>query len=278
MRSWLRLALALTLGTATYLALVVPLEADHQRIGWVLRISAIGIGIACSLQVWAVIDEMFNVRRSRAASEANRMVHQSFIAMYKNKLFKGYATTASIHVWEVPALYRKVFPYRWRRWADENLKGLVSKIPYRPTLRKVVKFRIEDQPMSGIDFKKGVGLVGMCMEENIRERVHSVDFADPAYVAALKGTEEDWSNQSKSITRELTLKQALILSERYRGALAVVIQTPLGEPIGCCTLEVPAESDLDIIKSTQAKADLRRLAQLVEPTLLLKSEKKGSRV
>lgn len=206
------------------------------------------------------------------------MVHQSFIAMYKNKLFKGYATTASIHVWEVPALYRKVFPYRWRRWADENLKGLVSKIPYRPTLQKVVKFRIEDQPMSGIEFKKGVGLVGMCMEENIRERVHSVDFADPVYVAALKGTEEDWSNQSKSITRGLTLKQALILSERYRGALAVVIQTPLGEPIGCCTLEVPAESDLDIIKSTQAKADLRRLAQLVEPTLLLKSEKKGSKV
>jgi hypothetical protein len=105
-------------------------------------------------------------------------------------------------------------------------------------LKRLAVYRVDPQPSSGVRFRKGKGLVGMCVEENRRGAAQFVDFESAAFQSAI-ASEQAWANAHHTITRSLSHRDASTLAYRYGQAVALVIQDESGEAIGALTMSMP---------------------------------------
>jgi hypothetical protein len=158
-----------------------------------------------------------------------------------------------VHVWEVPLWYRRLFPFKLRRF----LRGMRGRSrdstawTYRPALQRTAAIGLLKQAPTGVTFRKGVGLVGVCVANNDRAEYISLNVSDAEYEEALMAaTEEIWRAHGPRVTHNLRLVDARKLSHSYGQVIGKVVQhIDSGEALGCVTLSVktcdPEIFDLD---------------------------------
>jgi hypothetical protein len=125
----------------------------------------------------------------------------------------------------------------------------------RPSLRRVAAIGLVKQAPSGVPFRKGVGLIGVCIANNDRGEIIKLNISDPRYDEALNATNEnDWLEFGPEITHNLALADARKLSHSYGQVIGKVVQdTTSGEAIGCATVSVR-----DTTKEIATKETFRR--------------------
>ena len=164
------------------------------------------------------------------------------------------ALELNIHVWQVPLAYRRAFSYSRRDQFKKavrrhrRLKRLSERLAIRPALERVAVVGLRDPSSSNVTFRKRVGLVGCCVDENTKEWVHKLDATAHEYQEALDLDEEAWDDGNPMVSRGLALSDAKLLARYYGKVIAAVVQSDEGEAIGCVTMSTnPNVREFDII-------------------------------
>ncbi len=228
---------------AVLIAATVFLAATGPGHYTVLRIvCATIVALPGALSLGSTLAERLGLRREPAARTVHDILRSRVIKVGRGTHFHDEdVSRISMHVWEVrPWWLRTLLPFGIRRWLANHLSDeMVTTWGRRLTfLKRLAVYRMDPQPSSGVHFRKGKGLVGMCVEENRRGVAQFVDFESEAFQAAI-ANEQAWANALPTITRSLSHKDALTLAERYGQAVALVIQDESGEAIGALTMSMP---------------------------------------
>ncbi len=225
--------------SAAFLAASVFLATTAAGDHTTLRIaSAVLVGLPGAHAFSKNARRLFGRPSRDTRTRVKRLLQSALIEMHRDGFDRTNIMLVSFHVWMVPAWYRTLFPFKLRRAIP-----IGEKIPtrLRPSLVRLAMFRFEHQPPSGLRFRKGIGLVGRCVEIE-DQRALIARFDSPPFRAAL-ASDEAWSQASIEVTHGLKRPQAERLSRSYNQAAAVAIREATGEPIGCVTLELPRDGN-----------------------------------
>lgn len=239
-----------------------------------------GLTSALVIAAGTVVRQLNSVERRLASPKSRRselvegMAQGLVVDIVRGRKVTECLEQLRVHVWEVPAWYRRLFPFWCRCWAKRVLKRRAPKyasIALRPTLRRTAGYGLRKQPPTGVRFRKGEGLVGVCIANNDRTEVLSVDVSQQEYQDALKlKNEQAWLENGPDLTRNLSLEDARKLAGYYGTVIARVIQDPnTGEPIGCTTLSLRHANgeSRQILRHRRVLADFEDFSRLVAPAL-----------
>jgi hypothetical protein len=164
--------------------------------------------------------------------------------------FRRVVSAMSFHVWLLPLWYRRLHGVR-RKVAPivERVVGerRLAKLPLRPKLQRFVVDSLADIEPSGVGFRKGVGLVGICLARDRRNKALIVDFETADMRALVACSDEEWKAAPVDWTHNLKHKDFNKLADKYGQAAAYVLRERRnGEPVGCLTFELPPDAALPI--------------------------------
>jgi hypothetical protein len=226
------------IATAVWLAATVFLATSTASSSSALRIAAaLVVGLPGAVAFARSLGRVLGRPPAETRHRVKWVLKSALIDIQRQKAFKGDTSQVSLHVWVIPLAYRKLVP-PWirRRPASKN------RIPpwLRSPLVRFAMYRLEYRSNSRISyFRKGVGLVGRCVDVNKKNVIHIVRFNSAAFNEALS-SEAAWAASPVEIHQHLTLEQGRELSERYSQAAAIVLQDG-SDAIGCLTLDLPLD-------------------------------------
>jgi hypothetical protein len=261
----------------------ISIMAANLVVAWAALVSVSGsltpavnlshIAAAVVLIFAAVLQRISGVQKWISASKTLRkdcveaFAEQTLINICENRLVSPELLGLSLHVWEVPLWYRKVFPYALRK----RLKRVIRNWAIRPTFRCVAAVGLIKPTPSGVRFYKGKGLIGTCVAHNDRAKFLTIDASNPMYRGTLRArSKHQWEDYGIEVTHNLALDEARKLSRIYGQVMALVVQNPKsGEAIGCVTVSVrDAEREvIQISRDAQLKERLVDLAMCVATVL-----------
>ncbi|MFI5960152.1 hypothetical protein [Cryptosporangium sp. NPDC051539] len=267
MRTVLRLLTSALLGWATYVLSITALDARVQP-PILTSLLAVVVAVSAILQFLSVVSGLLGSDRSPLAAEIESLLQDRLVHAYDQGLLGSDLTRISAHVWEVPAPYRRLIPISFRRFLRKTFSSQIQRLAWRPKLHRVASFHLRQLPPTGIEFRKGKGIVGAVLVLNESHLVQVVDFRNSGFLTALAGGERTWHDQPLSVTRNLEYWEAERLSRRYEQAMATVIQdSRSGEGIGALTLEVADGFPKQLGTVDELLSEMRALATLIGPML-----------
>jgi hypothetical protein len=217
---------------------VHPLNKTHLVAATVIAL-AVAVQRLNAVQTWLAKPRYIR----RECIEA--LTQQTLINLCMNRTVTSELLELRIHVWEVPLWYRKVFPFAFRNFLRNLRRGAHDSTAWtlRPTFSRTAALGLLKQAPSGVRFRKGIGLIGLCIANNDRGEYLALDVSSETYRRALRSTnEERWRKYGKEITHNLPLADARRLSHSYRQVIAKVVQdSTTGEAIGCVTVSVKTD-------------------------------------
>jgi hypothetical protein len=179
--------------------------------------------------------------KNRRRQQLEVLAQQTLLDVCRDRPISSDVIETYVHVWEVPLWYRRLFPYVLR----SKLKEVVQHRPFnnfegwviRPSLNRVAAVGFVKPAPSGVRFRKGVGLVGVCVANNDRAQVITLNTESSTYHEALKSDELTWQGLSQQVTHELSLSDAQRLARSYGQVIGKIVQDmDTGEAIGCVTI------------------------------------------
>lgn len=230
---------------------------DHPTLR-VLAAAVVGLPGAAAFAEACVELATGSTRETRA--RVKRALQAALVKISRDNIYQADVTLVSFHVWVVPMWYRRFVPYAIRR----RTKSDDRKLPLwlRPHLQRLAMYRFQHHEPSGVAFRKGVGVVGRCIDQNARNHVMVVRL-DNAQTKAALATDDAWHAAPVAVTQNLSRKAAQALASSYSQVAAIVIRETSGEAIGCVTLDLPAGSKIHF-KSRPSDALLVRLRSTAE--------------
>ena len=261
-----RPAFAIGLGLATYVTAVRP-----HKLGLIEALAFIAVAISATIQMWIALGGLLAAKRNKSRERLNKMLVGKIIFLWRQHIIDCDVTKISMHIWVVPPLYRRVFPYKLRRALTDRLsEQVVQERSWRPYLKCIAYQRYEYKAPSRVKFKKGLGMVGDCLEENLDDKVHFMNFED-AVVQGYLATEESWRAAPSTISHGLLYSKAKILADSYGQAAAIVLREPTGEAYGCITIEVPKGCRTKLSHSGVLRTEIRDFRVMIASVLSLES-------
>jgi hypothetical protein len=247
------------------LAAFIAINDDVKPVKTPELLATIVLALAVVIQRINGVQRWLAMPKSRRGRLIEGIAQETLAKLCMDRVISDALLELRVHIWEVPIGYRKIFPYKLRVW----LKRLLPKTKFpklsnariiRPTMKRLAAAGLQKQGPTGIRFKKGDGIIGLCVANNDRSEILSVDISSPEYEAALALTdEESWRQQGPDITRNLSLEDAKRLANSYGQVIARVIQdVDTGEAIGCVTISVRDTDDpsLQIVNDQTIKRSL----------------------
>ena len=226
-------------------ASVAPLDSTHVA-------SAIILTLAVAVQRISGVQKWLSKPKDNRRDQVGDLAQATLVNVCTGRTVTEELLKVTVHVWEVPLWYRRLFPYSLRNTVRRMLAWKIfSKLEtwvIRPTLRRVVVGGLKRHPPSGVKFRKGQGLIGLCIANNDKGEYLTVNTGSSSYRAALKSANEIvWESHGPKITHNLHLEDAQKLSHSYGQVIAKVVKDmETGEAIGCVTISAEAKSTQDI--------------------------------
>ena len=237
---------------------------------------AVVIASAAVIQFWTAISDRLELNRGNSTDEEiDPELRGRLVEYYKQGIFDDCLMHVSLHVWEVPLWYRRLFPYRYRNWAKRILRRInlgekvIKSLSLRPRLHRVGFEQFDRAEPAGVPFRKGYGLVGFCIEDNDASHAYFADFSDPEVSSLLAQGKEAWKKEKRvELTKNLQFEDAKALAEKYGQAAAMVIRSRYSrEPLGCITLSLPPGSSVDLKTEPRALEELEAARKIVIPLM-----------
>lgn len=224
--------------------------------------------LAVAIQRINGIQRWLTAPRNKRKEHVTTLAQQALIDLCMNRVISEELLDLCVHVWEVPLWYRRLFPYAVRTY----LKRAITRKPLkyfaawaiRPTLHRVAAVGLVKPTPSGIRFRKGSGLIGVCIANNDRSDFIALNVSNSRYRRALKSANEAaWTSFGPEVTHNISLKEAVRLSHLYGQVVAQVVQdSESGEAVGCVTISIRDSSIAapQLAQDRSAKATLIDLA------------------
>ncbi len=207
----------------------------------------LGVIATAVLFVGVVIQRLNGIQRWLSSPTDRRKEHiatlaqQALLEVCENRQISKELLHLVIHVWVIPIWYRRLFPFRIRRYL-KNLSTqprmlFLGRWVIRPTLVRAAAVGLQKPSTSGIRFKKGYGLIGVCIANNDPAEFITLDIANARYRKALKAaSDKEWESFGPEVTHSIPLNEARKLSHTYTQVIAKVVTDPeSGEALGCVT-------------------------------------------
>jgi hypothetical protein len=205
---------------------------------------------ATILTLAVAVQRLSGIQRWLTAPASKREVHvkalaqRALVAVCMNRTVSTDLLDIRVHVWEVPLWYRRLFPYTLRGYMKRMVKLRIfsrfTKWVFRPTLRRVAAIGLIERPPSGVVFRKGFGLIGVCIANNDQAEFITLDVSSTKYRNALRSSSEsEWEAHGPAVTHNIPLSDATKLAHLYGQVIALVVQhRESGEAIGCATISL----------------------------------------
>ena len=259
----IRIAFALLLAWATYQVTVTGSSLKKET----LKLAGVAIAVSAALQFMIVLNDWVSSKEKPVRRDVEHIISNRLAAFYENDILTGNPATISMHVFEVPIWFRRIFSYKFRFRLREIFPLWMQKMAWRPALVRIGEAGMRRLPSSGVIFRKGYGLVGIALQANETSDVYWLNFDSPELRQALSRGSKAWKNEPKELTHNLHYEAARRLANRYSEALALVIQDDTGEALGCLTIEAIRGSGCDLHGNTSLLAELGATADLLGPVL-----------
>jgi hypothetical protein len=259
----IRAAFVLLLAWATY---EVTVAGSSLKKG-TLKIAGAAIAVSAALQFMAVLSDWLSSKEKPVRRDIEGILFNRLSVLYGNGTLIGNPASISMHVFEVPIWFRRIFSYKFRFRLREVFPLWIQKMAWRPALVRVGEAGMRRLPSSGVIFRKGYGLVGVTLQANETNNVYWVNFNDRELTEALSRGPKAWKNEPKELTQNLRYEAARRLANRYSEALALVVQDDTGEALGCLTIEAMQGSSFDLHSNAALLAELGATADLLGPVL-----------
>jgi hypothetical protein len=263
------LASGIWVAASVFLATTAPTRHHTLRVIAAVVVGAPGAA-AFAMSVARLVDKDAKDKRDRV----RRSLNTGLLALHRSGAYPDDITRVSFHVWVVPMWYRRLVPYRIRRRRKPDDRRLPERL--RPRLQRLALHRFEQHEPSGVIFRKGIGLVGRCIDLNDRNQILIMRFNSAPAKRAMRD-EATWANADINIHHNLKLSDARTLAQSYSQAAAIVIRERSGDAIGCVTLELPTDCKVSLGRRTRTAAGqdplllhLKLVAQQVENHLTRK--------
>jgi hypothetical protein len=127
---------------------------------------------------------------------------------------------------------------KWKR-ERYKIRERRSRRGIDPTLRRAAQADFQLRQETGVEFRNGEGLIGLCIHQNEANRVLAVALDSADFQQAL-ASDEEWGDADPKITQNLTRRKAKKLAAIY-GQVAVEVLQKNGHAIGCITLDLPPD-------------------------------------
>lgn len=259
-----KLAFAAILVWATYTVTEKGINSSSAS----LKAAAAAIAISAALQFIAIANDWLSSNIAPVKRRVEQVLHNRLSALYRTEILTGDPSVISMHVWEVPVLYRKIFPYGFRQRLRMIFPNRLHRLAWRPRLVRIGEGGMRRLPPSGVSFRKGYGLVGIALQDNELDNIYWINFNDPSMQEALDQGVAYWQHAPKELTQNLRFTAAARFANRYSEALALVIQdSDTGEAIGVLTFEAKAGANSDLRSNLSLHSDLRSTADLLSPII-----------
>jgi hypothetical protein len=252
------------------LAAVISLDPVAHPLGNIHFYSGAVLAASVAVQRINGVQSWLAKPRNVRTAEFQTMAQLTLMNMCTGHSVNDDLKDLRVHIWEVPLWYRRTIPYKLRCFLRRHAPGRSSagstKWIVRPTLVRAAAVGFLPQAPSGVRFRKGVGLVGVCIASNDRSEYFTLNVGSPAYRDALTSTEEDWRKLSPKVTHNLPLEDATKLAHSYGQVIGRVVQdVQSGEAIGCVTVSVKTSSStaLDFKNNDTFRQGVTDLAQSV---------------
>jgi hypothetical protein len=260
--------LAVVFGGAVLLAFVITVDRSFDPFNLPQFVSALILGAVATFdRLRALARRLESARRQEVVAS---YAQDALISMYRGVRLRDETVYLTIHVWEVPRLYRWVFRFGCREWLRAHIKRTsITKRALRFKLKRTAAVGLIKPKKHNVKLAKGRSLVGVCIAYNKETQMLSLDTRDAAYAEALE-SEDAWDALGSDYTHGLDRDEAVRLAEHYKQVLAQVVQSDAGEAIGCVTASARVGvRGPDIFNDQVIRDELSRLAQAVAPLLVV---------
>lgn len=239
-------------------------------------IASVALTLGTTVQRISGVQRWLNTPKTRRERLVEGYAQQALSDICRGREITDTLLELRIHIWVVPIWYRKLFPFQVReRWKELVLKDRfprISRLTLRPTLRRMAAVGLQKPIPSGVRFKKGQGVIGVCIANNDSSEILSVNISSNDYKEALAvSNEAEWRDKGVDITHNLSLAHAKRLAKQYGQVIARVVQdASSGEAIGCVTIGLQATNDpeLQIVTNVEIRRRLKICAQTVADSLV----------
>jgi hypothetical protein len=230
--------------------------------------AAIVVAVAVGVQRISAVQRWLTAPKSKRQELIEGIAQRTLVSLCRNCVVTDTLLELRVHVWEVPLWYRKIFPYKFRVWWKRlPIWDGWTHFAIRPALKRTAAVGLLKHAPSGVKFRKGRGLIGVCIANNNRAEILIIDANDETYKQALEAKdEEEWRKKDKDITKNLSLEDAKRLAALYGFVIARVLQDGTsGEATGCVTISVTnaADPDFDFIRNNRFREALVDCAMTV---------------
>jgi hypothetical protein len=271
----LKVAYAAAFGAATayvtYQSIARHTKGHERLLVWV---AVVILATGALMQLWSVIGGALGIGK-HTNPIIDGLLRNQLLTLHQRDYFPGKLMNVSLHVWQVPLWYRRLFPYRLRY----RLKWLVYRSPLSPDWRRRVSIRphlmkvgfdqFVREPATSVSFRKGHALVGYCIAENDPRRVFYADLDETSFRDLIGAGSESWKKDQSTEKWRLHYEEAVALSRKYGQAAAIVLQNlDNGEAVGCLTLSLPPRSGFALSSMGQVREALTDAKRLIEPLLV----------
>ncbi|WP_328524066.1 hypothetical protein [Kribbella sp. NBC_00359] len=214
-------------------------EGDTTQFATTLILAAaVGVQRLNGVQKW------LSTPRDQRKEHAERLAQQTLIRLCDSRPVSEDILSIRVHVWGVPPWYRRLFPHSIRMRLRELVKWRrltwLAWFKIRPKLQRLAAIGLVKEPPSGVPFRMGKGLIGVCLLNNDRGDTLKLRTSDREYKEALdSATEKEWENKGPGITHNLSLADANRLAKLYGQVVSKVVKDQRsGEAIGVVTISV----------------------------------------
>jgi hypothetical protein len=241
----IRLAVLVAAVIITWAAVIAVTSSVHP-LNKTHLVAATVVVLAVAIQRLSAVQAWLAKPRQVRKEGVEALAQQTLINLSMDRPVTRELMDLRIHVWEVPLWYRRLFPYSFRNFLRNMRRDSRDAITWtlRPTFNRTAALGLLKQAPSGVNFRKGNGIIGVCVANNDHGEYLALNVSSDTYRRALDSdTEEQWRAYGKEVTHNLSLTEAKRLSHSYGQVIAKVVQDSVtGEAIGCVTVSVKSSN------------------------------------
>lgn len=109
-----------------------------------LKVAAASIAISAGLQFLDAVSDWLSANILPVKRNVDQLLLNRLSAIYRTKILACNPATISMHVWEVPIWFRRIFPYNTRQHMRQIFPRRMHKFAWRPKLARIGQGECDD--------------------------------------------------------------------------------------------------------------------------------------
>lgn len=201
-------------------------------------VAAILVGVATAVQAWHA--RQIKVRHGLTREEmAETILRRLSFDLAESPIITVPIQFHSFQAWAVSPIYRKIFSFRLRRSLRKYLLPKARKHIPRARLTRLARVRMRDNANDGIQWGKGKGAIGRCVETSASPHPKLYDLTELWRAISSDISAEAWNDLASNVRLGLEVDEFKKVRQRYSAIMVCPVIGDDGDSLGCVSIEIP---------------------------------------